>query len=183
MKLKHIEYPRSEKKLPKVIEKMYALDIYKAISNQKHKCIIGLGLGFGLRISEVLNLKIKDIDSNRMIINILNAKRKKDRIIPLSEDFFKELRKYYIQYKPKEFLFNGQKEIQYSTTSSNQIVKKYFGNEYHFHILRHSFATHLLESGVDIEIISKLLGHNSIKTTQIYLHVSTDHLKTLPLSL
>lgn len=175
--------PRNEKKLPKIIEKTLSLIIYKSITNLKHKCIIGLGLGFGLRVSEVINLKSEHINSNRMIINILNAKGKKDRIIPLSEDFLKELRKYYKEYKPKEYLFNGQNNIQYSTISCNQIVKKYFGSKYHFHNLRHSFATHLLESGVDIEIISKLLGHNSIKTTQIYLHISLDHLKTLPLSL
>ena len=175
--------PRTEKKLPKVIEKKHSLLIYKSITNSKHKCIVGLGLGFGLRVSEVINLKPEHIDSKRMIISIVNAKGKKDRIVPLSEDFLIELRKYYIQYKPKEFMFNGQSDIQYSTTSCNQIVKHLFGTQYHFHNLRHSFATHLLESGVDIEIISKLLGHNSIKTTQIYLHISTDHLKTLPLSL
>lgn len=181
--LNKIERPRSEKKLPKIIEKKHSLNIYKSISNQKHKCLVGLGLGFGLRVSEVINLKNKDIDSKRMIINVLNAKGKKDRIVPLSEDFLIELRKYYIQYKPKEYLFNGQNEDKYSTTSCNQIIKKYYGDEYHFHNLRHSFATHLLESGVDIKIISKLLGHNSVKTTEIYLHLSTDHLKTLPLSL
>ena len=175
--------PRIEKKLPKVIEKKLSSSIYKSIPNIKHKCIIGLGLGFGLRVSEVINLKPEHIDSKRMIINIINAKGRKDRIVPLSEDFLKELRKCYIQYKPKEFLFNSQNGLQYSPTSCNQIVKKHFGDQYHFHTLRHSFATHLLESGVDIEIISKLLGHNCIKTTQIYLHISTDHLKTLPLSL
>lgn len=177
------ERPRTEKKLPQVIEKKLALNIYNSIPNLKHKCIIGLGLGFGLRVSEVINLKIEDVDSKRMIVNIINSKGKKDRIIPLSEDFLKILRLYYKSYKPKEYLFNGQFDIKYTQSSCNQIVKKYFGQKYHFHILRHSFATHLLESGVDIEIISKLLGHNSIKTTQIYLHISTDHLKTLPLSL
>lgn len=177
------ERPRTEKKLPQVIEKKLALNIYNSIPNLKHKCIIGLGLGFGLRVSEVINLKIEDVDSKRMIVNIINSKGKKDRIIPLSEDFLKILRLYYKSYKPKEYLFNGQFDIKYTQSSCNQIVKKYFGQKYHFHILRHSFATHLLESGVDIEIISKLLGHNSIKTTQIYLHVSVDHLKSLPLSL
>lgn len=177
------ERPRTEKKLPQVIEKKLALNIYNSISNLKHKCIIGFGLGFGLRVSEVINLKIEHIDSKRMIINIINSKGKKDRIVPLSEDFLKILRLYYKSYKPREYLFNGQFDVKYTQSSCNQIVKKYFGQKYHFHILRHSFATHLLESGVDIEIISKLLGHNSIKTTQIYLHISTDHLKTLPLSL
>jgi len=175
--------PRSEKKLPQVIEKKIALDIYNSIPNLKHKCIVGLGLGFGLRVSETMNLKLEHIDSKRMIINIFNGKGKKDRIIPLSEEFLKVLRLYFKQFKPKGYLFNGQSNIQYTQSSCNKIVKNYFGEKYHYHNLRHSFATHLLESGVDIEIISKLLGHNSIKTTQIYLHISTDHLKTLPLSL
>jgi len=177
------ERPREEKKLPQIIEKSVALKIYNSIKNLKHKCIIGLGLGFGLRVSEVINLKIEDIDSKRMIVNIINSKGKKDRIVPLSEEFLKALREYYKIYRPKQFLFEGQDNPKYSSTSCNQIVKKYFGTKYHFHTLRHSFATHILESGVDIEIISKLLGHNSIKTTQIYLHVSIDHLKSLPLSL
>lgn len=177
------ERPREEKKLPQIIEKSTALNIYNSITNIKHRCIIGLGLGFGLRVSEVINLKIENIDSKRMIINIINSKGKKDRIVPLSEEFLKALREYYKIYRPKQFLFEGQDNPRYSSNSCNQIVKKYFGQKYHFHILRHSFATHLLESGVDIEIISKLLGHNSIKTTQIYLHVSVDHLKSLPLSL
>ena len=184
-KYKKVDFqrPRKEKKLPQVIEKKVALSVYNSIHNLKHKCIIGLGLGFGLRVSEVINLKLEDIDSKRMIINIINSKGKKDRIIPLSEEFLKILRLYFKQFRPKEFLLNGQNSLQYTPSSCNKIVKNLFGEKYHFHILRHSFATHLLESGVDIEIISKLLGHNSVNTTQIYLHVSLDHLKTLPLSL
>lgn len=175
--------PRSEKKLPQVIEKKTALAIYNSILNLKHKCIVGFGLGFGLRVSETINLKPEHIDSKRMIINIFNGKGKKDRIIPLSEEFLKILRLYFKQFRPRGYLFNGQSNIQYTQSSCNKIVKNYFGEKYHYHNLRHSFATHLHESGIDIKIISKLLGHNSVKTTEIYTHISTDHLKTLPLSL
>ena len=175
--------PRKEKKLPKVIEKQYALDCYNSISNLKHKCIIGLGLGCGLRVSEVINLKPEHIDSKRMIINIINAKGRKDRIVPLSYDLLKLLRNYFKVYRPTEYLFNGQNSKQYTTSSCNKLVKKYFGNQYHFHILRHSFATHLLESGVDLRIIQKLLGHQNIQTTTIYTHVSNDTLQNLPLTL
>lgn len=176
-----IERPRNEKKLPKIIEKQKATSIYNSIKFLKHKCIIGLGLGCGLRVSETLNLKINDIDSDRMILNINNSKGKKDRIVPFSKKLLDNLRQYYKIFKPKIFLFNGQKKDKYSSASCNAIVKNYFGDEFHYHILRHSFATYLLESGVDITIIQKILGHKSPKTTQIYTHLSTDFLKTIEL--
>lgn len=184
-KYKKIDFqrPNKEKKLPQIIEKKYALKCYNSINNLKHKCIIGLGLGCGLRVSEVINLKPAHIDSKRMIVNIINGKGRKDRIVPLSQDLLNILRNYWKAYKPKEYMFNGQKSSQYSTTSCNKLVKRYFGEIYHFHTLRHSFATHLLESGVDLRIIQKLLGHSQISTTTIYTHVSNDTLQNLPLSL
>ena len=100
--------PRKEKKLPKVIEKQYALDCYNSISNLKHKCIIGLGLGCGLRVSEVINLKPEHIDSKRMIINIINAKGRKDRIVPLSYDLLKLLRNYFKKINQIITFYNGQ---------------------------------------------------------------------------
>lgn len=174
--------PRSEKRLPQVIDKEFLLDKINEIENLKHKTIISLAYSTGMRISEVLNLKITNIDSKRMIINILNSKFNKDRIVPLSQKILDLLRKYFIEYKPKEQLFNGQNNsLKYSKSSCNQIVKKYIGEHYHFHLLRHSFATALLESGVDLRIIQKLLGHSSVKTTEIYTHVSTNLLNNIPL--
>lgn len=173
--------PKKEKKLPQIIDQKYLLDKIPKIENIKHKAIISLAYSVGLRVSEVINLKIGDIDSKRMIINIRNAKGRKDRVVPLSENILKLLRDYYKQYKPKEYLFNGQNCLQYSSASCNQIVKKYLGNQYHFHQLRHSSATSLLENGTDIRIIQKLLGHNSSKTTEIYTHVSTNLLNKIPL--
>jgi len=164
--------PRKEKKLPKVIDNYFILEKLSKIKNLKHKTILSITYSVGLRVSEVINLKIEDIDSKRMIIHIKNAKGKKDRIVPLSENILISLREYYKEYKPKEYLFNGQTNLQYSTNSCNKIVKKYLGDQYHIHQLRHSCFTHLLESGVDLRIIQEIAGHASSKTTEIYTHVS-----------
>jgi len=173
LKFRHIEYPKSEKKLPQIIESEFLKDRIFKIKNLKHRAIIMLGYSCGLRVSEVINLKIEDVDSKRMIINIRNAKGRKDRIVVLSKMMLETLRNYFKKYRPKLFLFNGQFDLQYSSQSCNEIVKKYLGKSYHFHLLRHSHATTMLESGVEMTIIQKLLGHSSIKTTQIYGHVST----------
>lgn len=181
LKFKYIEYPRSEKKLPQIIEKEYLLEQIAKIQNKKHKAIISLAYSTGMRVSEVCNLLISDIDSKRMIITIRQSKGRKDRIVALSEKILEILREYFKEYKPKEYLFNGQFELKYSHRSCNQIVKQYLGKEYHFHQLRHSNATALLEAGTDIRIIQKHLGHASSKTTEIYTHVSTATLQSMPL--
>ena len=181
LKFKHIEYPRSEKKLPKIIEKDFLLDKISKIENKKHKAIIALAYSTGMRVSEVCNLKISDIDSKRMVISIRQSKGRKDRVVALSEKILEILRAYFLEYKPKEYLFNGQFDLRYSATSCNKIVKKYLGKEYHFHLLRHSNATALLEAGTDLRIIQKHLGHASSKTTEIYTHVSTASLRMMPL--
>lgn len=175
------ERPRGEKKLPRIIEKEYLLNKIDKIQNTKHKAIISLAYSTGIRVSEVLNLKITDVDSKRMVINIINGKGRKDRIVPLSPKILCLLRKYWLECKPNTYLFNGQNSLQYSEGSCNKIVKKYIGPEYHFHLLRHSCATTLLESGVDLRIIQKILGHSSVKTTEIYTHVSTSLLTNIPL--
>ena len=172
-KMKHIPYAKKEKSLPQIIDKDHIINSISNITNLKHKAIITLAYSTGMRVSEVCNLKIEDIDSKRNIIMIRKAKGRKDRIVPLSETTLKTLREYFKDYRPKEYLFNGQFKMKYSTTSCNQIVKKYLGANYHFHQIRHSNATALLESGTDLRIIQKLLGHASSKTTEIYTHVST----------
>jgi len=175
------ERPRKEKKLPQIIEKDFLLKQIDKIQNLKHKAIISVAYSTGMRVSEVINLKIEDVDSKRMIINIKNAKGRKDRIVPLSNKILQLFRKYYLKFKPKEYLFNGQFSLRYSDGSCNKIVKKYIGEKYHFHLLRHSCATTLLESGVDLRIIQTLLGHSNVKTTEIYTHVSTNLLNRIEL--
>jgi site-specific recombinase XerD len=182
-KIDKIQYPKSEKKLPKVIDKTFLISKINEIGNLKHKAIISLAFSTGMRVSEICSLRIEDIDSSRMLIHIRNAKGNKDRIVPLSDKILDLLRSYFKQYKPKEFLFNGQFDLQYSHRSCNEIVKKYIGIDYHFHLLRHSSFTALLESGTDIRIIQKLAGHASSKTTEIYTHVSKNLLSTIQLPL
>jgi len=181
LKFKHIEYPRSEKKLPQIIEKQFLLDKIEKIENKKHKAILALAYSTGMRVSEVCNLKQSDIDSKRMIITIRQSKGKKDRIVALSPKVLEILRTYHKAYWPKEYVFNGQFDLRYSERSCNQIVKQYLGKEYHFHLLRHSNATALLEAGTDLRIIQKHLGHASSKTTEIYTHVSTATLQNMAL--
>jgi integrase/recombinase XerD len=171
-KMRYIEYAKKERSLPQVIDKDKIIRAINNIDNLKHKAIITLAFSTGMRVSEVCNLLIADIDSKRMLIIVRQAKGRKDRIVPLSQTTLETLRTYYKAYRPKEYLFNGQFGGRYSHTSCNQIVKKYLGAGYHFHLLRHSNATALLEAGTDLRIIQKLLGHSSSKTTEIYTHVS-----------
>jgi len=175
--------PKKENNLPQIIDKDLLLKSISNIKNLKHKSIISIAYSVGLRVSEVINLKMDDINSDRMIINIRQAKGKKDRILPLSQNILNLLREYYKQYKPEVYLFNGQNSLQYSANSCNKIVKKYIGEDYHFHLLRHSSFTHLLENGTDLRIIQKLAGHKSSKTTEIYTHVSTKLLQKIELAI
>jgi len=173
--------PRGEKKLPVVIDNDFIIKQLSKIENIKHKAILSITYSVGLRVSEVINLKIEDIDSKRMIIHIKNAKGRKDRVVPLSEKILKLLREYFLEYRPNTHLFNGQKSLTYSSGSCNKIVKKYLGDKYHIHQLRHSCFTHLLECGVDLRIIQTIAGHSSSKTTEIYTHVSKKVLSNMNL--
>ena len=178
-KIASIPYPKKDKSLPQVIDTDFLIERISAIKNLKHKAILMLGFGCGLRVSEVVNLKMEYIDRARMMILIKNAKGRKDRYVVMSETLLYTLEEYFKAFLPKEYLFNGQFSLQYSAVSCNKIVKKYLGKDYHFHQLRHSNATALLEAGTDISIIQKLLGHNNIKTTQIYTHVSSNILSKI----
>ncbi|MBL7135232.1 MAG: site-specific integrase [Candidatus Marinimicrobia bacterium] len=173
----YLQRPKKEKKLPVVLSEEEVVKILRQIINLKHKCIIYLIYSAGLRLSEVINLKISDIDSSRKVITIKAAKGKKDRISLLSDRVLTLLREYYKQYKPKEWLFEGQKGGQYSKKSvqnifKNALLKSKIGKRASVHTLRHSFATHLLEQGTDLRYIQVLLGHKNSKTTEIYTHIT-----------
>ena len=173
--------PKSENKLPKVIDSDSIISKLELIENLKHKTIFTLCYSVGLRVSEIVNLKITDIDSKRMLVHIKNAKGRKDRVVPLSNKVLDLLRNYYKQYKPIEYLFNGQKSLQYSIKCCQNIYKKYIDKSTSIHTLRHSSATNLLENGTDIRIIQKILRHSNVKTTEIYAHVSNNILSNVKL--
>lgn len=173
-----IDRPRDEKYLPEVLSEEEITAILNATENLKHKVILMTIYSAGLRISEAVNLKIKDIDSQRMQIRIVQSKGKKDRYTLLGNKTLEALRSYFLQYKPKEWIFEGNKGEQYSTSSIKAILKAALNKtnikkRVTVHTLRHSFATHLLEAGTDLRYIQSLLGHESSKTTEVYTHITT----------
>jgi len=179
----HIERPRKEKRLPDVLSKEEVKAIINATENIKHKSIISIIYSCGLRRSETINIKLEEIDSDRMLVKIRGAKGKKDRYAQLSPQALMLLRKYYKKHTPKLWLFEGQTGGQYSVESVFNVVKaaaKRAGikKRVYPHILRHSFATHHLEQGTDLRYIQEWLGHESSKTTEIYTHVkNSDFMK------
>jgi site-specific recombinase XerD len=177
-KVYYIDRPKVEKTLPTVLSTSEVASLMKQVVNIKHKTILMLTYSSGLRISELLNLKLTDIDSQRKQIKIEQGKGKKDRFTILSEKVLPLLRDYYTQYKPAYYLFESPDGKQYSTTSihiilSDAVKKAGIKKRVTMHTLRHSFATHLLEQGTDLRYIQSLLGHESTKTTQIYTHITT----------
>lgn len=180
-----LERPRREHKLPNVLSKEEVAAILQVLPNQKHRAMLSLIYACGLRRGELLNLKPCNIDSKRHLLIILNAKGKRDRVVPISDKVITMLREYYKVYKPVTWLFEGQDAAErYSETSLQEVLKnalKQAGIQkpVTLHWLRHSYATHLLEAGTDLRYIQELLGHKSSKTTEIYTHVSEKSLQKI----
>jgi integrase/recombinase XerD len=185
MDLNNIQRPRREKRLPNVLSKQEVKAILEAPTNLKHRAMLSLIYACGLRRSELLNLTLKDVLSDRNLLFIRQSKGKKDRVVPISDKIIEMLRTYYKAHKPKTWLFEGQNTgEQYSERSLQLVLKqalKKAGNKkpVSLHWLRHSYATHLLESGTDLRYIQELLGHSSSKTTEIYTHVTTKSLQQI----
>jgi len=175
----NIRRPNREKKLPVILSKKEVERIIAGISNLKHRTFISLMYSCGLRLSELRNLKVADIDSTRMQIHIRLGKGAKDRYVMLSEKILLMLREYWKKYRPKEYLFEGAtpgKAIAARTiqhTFTKVIAKAGIKKDVSVHTLRHSFATHLLENSVNLIAIQKLLGHNHINTTITYTHLQS----------
>ncbi|MBK8953935.1 MAG: tyrosine-type recombinase/integrase [Saprospiraceae bacterium] len=178
IQVEQIERPFRERKLPNVLSKEEVRTLLAGIRNQKHKMMLTTIYACGLRSNELLKLRLGDVDSKRNFLLIRQAKGKKDRCIPISDKLILELREYYKMYRPKTWLFEGQFQGEPYSARSLQLVLKAavrrakIKKPVTLHWLRHSFATHLLESGTDLRYIQVLLGHNSPKTTMIYTHVS-----------
>lgn len=172
-----LQLPKKPKQAPKVLSKREVQLIFQNTRNLKHKLILALLYGSGMRRNEVIDLKVEDIQLDRKCVHIKNSKGKRDRLTPLADTFIKLYPSYLNLYRPVDFLFNGQYKPQYSGTSIAQFLKasvQKAGIKKNVtpHMLRHSYATHLLEKGIDIRYIQALLGHSSPETTMIYTHVA-----------
>ncbi|WP_273324289.1 site-specific tyrosine recombinase/integron integrase [Vallitalea guaymasensis] len=181
----YVERQKKERKLPNILSKKEVKSILASLQNNKHKTFLALIYSSGLRVGEVVKLKINDIDSQRMLIKIEQGKGNKDRYVMLSESILLQLRKYYKKYRPNKWLFEGADKDKHIT---ERTVQRIFKNacekgcvmkKVSVHSLRHSFATHLLESGTDIRYIQELLGHSSSKTTEIYTHVTNKNIMSI----
>lgn len=179
-----VDRPKTEKKLPKVMSKKQIQNLFEATKNLKHQTAMMLSYSTGLRVSEVVNLKLENIDSDQMTIKVIQGKGGKDRLVPLSKKMLKHLREFYTIYEPKEWMFENAIGNHLSTRTLQKAFvaakeKAKIKTPATFHSLRHSFATHLLEAGVSLRYIQEILGHSSSRTTEVYTHVATSHFKTL----
>lgn len=175
--LKHLYPKRKEYKLPKFLTRGEIKKILEATENIKHKAILMTIYSCGLRLSELLELKISDIKVKEKLLLIRQSKGNKDRLMVVSAQLLNVLRDYYKIHQPKNYLFEGKNSEKYSERSVQQILKNSLRKagiitQASVHSLRHSYATHLLENGIDIRIIKDLLGHSNIKTTEIYAHIT-----------
>ncbi len=179
-------YPkRKSNKLPTFFSQNEVRNILNACENLKHKAILTTIYSCGLRLSELINLKLIDIKSDDGIIFIQQSKGNKDRMVALPEKLLELLRKYYVEFKPTNFLFEGVKGNQYSERSvqlvlKNAMQKASITSKGSVHTLRHSYATHLIKSGIDVRIVQELLGHSDIRTTMIYTHITDVDKKSTP---
>lgn len=179
-------YPkRKSTKLPTFFSQNEVRNILNACENLKHKAILTTIYSCGLRLSELINLKLIDIKSDDGIIFIQQSKGNKDRMVALPEKLLELLRKYYVEFKPTNFLFEGVKGNQYSERSvqlvlKNAMQKASITSKGSVHTLRHFYATHLIKSGIDVRIVQELLGHSDIRTTMIYTHITDVDKKSTP---
>lgn len=185
VEIQRLPYAKTPRKLPVVLSREEVGRLLSAVRHPKHRTMLVTAYAAGLRISELVSLQVRDVDSSRMVLNVRNGKGQRDRQAPLSEPLLRRLRLHYRQHRPKLFLFPGQglPERPMHTTGPQRSCKEAreragIDKPATVHTLRHSFATHLLESGTDILTIQKMLGHASLRTTAVYLHVQAG--KNLP---
>jgi len=184
--LQAVPRPKRERRLPVVLSRQEVQRLFAVMENIKHRALFMVAYDAGLRLSEVLNLRIEDIDSQRMVIRICQGKGKKDRYGRPSKGLLKLLREYWRVCRPESFLFPGAcLHKRYNVSTPGQILKKLcrkagISKCVSMHTLRHSFATHLLEAGTNLRVIQQLLGHSSIQTTCLYTHISIEGLREAP---
>jgi site-specific recombinase XerD len=179
-----LKFTKRNKKLPIVLSHTEIKKIIEATDNAKYKLMISLGYACGLRVSEVTNLKVADLDIDELVVHIKNAKGKKDRISVLPKKLQNNLRNIIAGKNASDFVFASNRGGKLTTASLQKMFRKSFrkvkiNKPATFHSLRHSFATHLLENGTDVRYVQELLGHSNIRTTQIYTQVTNPKLKNI----
>lgn len=184
-KFKYIPYAKKSNKLPIVLSQDEIQKMFTACTNLKHKTILALLYSCGLRVSELINLKWEHIDRSRMVINILQAKGKKDRQVGLNDKLIELLKSYWLKYQSVTYVLNGQDSIQYTEKSVGEVVKQLAAKagikkRVYTHLIRHCSFTHMMEAGTDINLIQRLAGHSSVKTTSIYCHTSHNLISRIP---
>jgi len=182
-KMPRVGFPRRERRLPVILSLEEVLAFFRAIPSLRYRAILMTAYSAGLRISEVVGLRVRDIDSRRMLISVRRGKGRKERCVMLSPRLLTVLREYWRAARPADWLFPGRRPDQPITRASVQRACRLacqaagLRKRVTPHTLRHSFATHLLEAGANIVTIQMLLGHANLKTTSLYLHVSQEHIR------
>lgn len=179
-----IRHPKQSKKLPVVLNRNELKTLFEQTSNIKHQLVLQLGYCAGLRVGEVVKLRVQDIDIEEMTIAVRGGKGNKDRITVLSKNIISRLRVLLTEKEPHDFVFNSQKGGHITDATAQKVFyaclkKAGIKKQASFHSLRHSFATHILENGTDIRYVQELLGHANIRTTQIYTQVTNPELKRI----
>lgn len=180
----NLKFAKINKRLPVILSRMEIEKIISNINNNKHRLMVSLAYGAGLRVSEVIDMRARDLDIDALLIHIKQAKGKKDRVTVLPEKIITDIKKMIDGKKGDDFVFESNRGGKLTTTSLQRIFKRALAKsgivkDATFHSLRHSFATHLLENGVDVRYVQELLGHLNIRTTQIYTHVTNPNLKNI----
>lgn len=181
--IKVIPYARRPKKLPVVLSRDEVGKLFEVVRDLKYRTVLMTTYAAGLRVSEVTRLKLTDIDSQRMCIRVNQGKGHKDRYVMLGQKLLMHLRRYWTDYRPADWLFTDKRRTTHLPISTVQTVCKRAGEDAGIkkeitpHTLRHCFATHLLEAGTDLRTIQLLMGHRSLSTTAIYIHVAVQNLK------
>lgn len=184
--IKHIPYQKTPNKLPEILSQQEIVSLFGATPNLKHQTLLKTAYATGVRVSELIHLRLSDIDSHRMMVRIEEGKGRKDRYVPLSPELLQTLRQYWKRYRPEPWLFVGDKPDRSLGLRTAQLVfthareKTPIKKAVSIHSLRHAFATHLLEAGVNLRVIQLLLGHRSLRTTQGYLRVARTTLGKTP---
>ena len=176
-KIQKIPYPKSDKKLPIVLSQDEVQAMFSVCENLKHKVILALLYSCGLRVSEIINLQWSHLARSRKVINIVKGKGNKDRQVMFPDDLIALLETYWKEYHPKTYILNGQSKTQYTSRSVLEVVKQLshkagIKKRVYTHLMRHNTFTHMVENGTDINLIQKLAGHNSVKTTMMYVQIS-----------